>query len=131
MIAVDTSALVAILLCEPLGEACYRVINAGPALVISSATVAEALVVADRRQFGVEMRGLLTGMNWVIDMVDANTAARVATIYSQWGKGVHPAGLNIMDCFAYDVAQQNGCPLLYVGNDFVRTDILNAISTDA
>jgi ribonuclease VapC len=31
------------------------------------------------------------------------------------------------DCFAYDVAKQNACPLLFVGNDFSRTDIESAL----
>jgi ribonuclease VapC len=128
MIAVDTSALVAILLEEPEAAACGAIINAGPALIISSATVAEALVVADRRRFGPEMRGLIDGMNWIIEIVDGATAGRIAEIYSRWGKGVHPASLNIIDCFAYDVARQNNCSLLFVGNDFTKTDINPAIT---
>ena len=128
MIAVDTSALVAILLEEPEAASCRAIIGAGPALIISSATVAEALVVADRRRFGAEMRGLIDGMNWFVSTVDAATAARIADVYSRWGKGVHPAGLNIIDCFAYDVARQNDCPLLYVGNDFAQTDVKGAIT---
>jgi ribonuclease VapC len=49
-------------------------------------------------------------------------------VYSRWGKGVHPAGLNFGDCFAYDVAKQNDCPLLFVGDDFAKTDLLRAIN---
>jgi ribonuclease VapC len=36
---------------------------------------------------------------------------------------VHRAALNLGDCFAYDVAKQHGCKLLYVGQDFAATDI--------
>jgi ribonuclease VapC len=126
VIAVDTSALVAILLKEPEAAACSAIIRADPSLIISSVTVAEALVVADRRSFGTEMRGLIDGIDWLVATVDASTSARIADIYSRWGKGVHPAGLNIIDCFAYDVARQNNCPLLYVGNDFAQTDVLKA-----
>ena len=128
MIAVDTSALVAILLEEPEAAACSAAIRAEPSLLISSMTVAEALVVADRRRFGTEMRGLIDGMNWVVATVDASTAARIADVYSRWGKGAHPAGLNIIDCFAYDLARKNDCPLLYVGNDFAKTDVKSAIT---
>ena len=46
---------------------------------------------------------------------------------AKWGKGVNPAGLNFGDCFAYQVAKANGCPLLYVGEDFARTDVRSAI----
>ena len=47
----------------------------------------------------------------------------VGEAYSRWGKGVHAAGLNFGDCFAYEVARRNGCPLLFVGHDFTLTDI--------
>jgi len=48
---------------------------------------------------------------------------RIAEAYEQWGKGVHPAPLNFGDCFAYEVAKEHECALLYVGEDFSRTDI--------
>ncbi len=50
-------------------------------------------------------------------------AQRIAHAYAKWGKGVHPAALNFGDCFAYEVAKDRGCPLLYVGDDFAKTDI--------
>ena len=40
---------------------------------------------------------------------------------------MHPAALNFGDCFAYEVAQENGCPLLYVGNDFAKTGLVGVI----
>ena len=46
--------------------------------------------------------------------------------YDQWGKGVHPAGLNFGDCFAYALAKMRGSPLLFVGNDFIKTDVIAA-----
>jgi ribonuclease VapC len=36
---------------------------------------------------------------------------------------VHPAALNFGDCFAYEVAKEHACRLLYVGDDFTKTDI--------
>ena len=39
------------------------------------------------------------------------------------GKGRHPAGLNIGDCCSYAVARHSGEPLLFVGDDFSRTDV--------
>ena len=41
----------------------------------------------------------------------------------QFGKGRHPAKLNMGDCFAYACAKTNGVPLLYKGDDFTLTDI--------
>jgi ribonuclease VapC len=50
-------------------------------------------------------------------------ARRVGQAYEQWGRGVHPAALNFGDCFAYAVAKEHACRLLYVGDDFAKTDI--------
>jgi len=43
--------------------------------------------------------------------------------YAQFGKGRHPAGLNMGDCFAYACAKSNGARLLYRGEDFAKTDL--------
>jgi ribonuclease VapC len=126
MIAVDTSALMAMLLKEPTATACQKSIDNEPTLLISAATLAEALVVADRRSLGAQMRSLVDALACEVIAVDASTSARIADVYSRWGKGIHPAGLNIIDCFAYDLARQNNCPLLYVGNDFAQTDVVKA-----
>lgn len=127
MIAVDTSALMAILLHEPKGEFCSQALANADRVLISAGTVAEALIVADRRNVGELMQRLLYLFDWEILDVTAASAQRVASAYARWGKGVHPAGMNFGDCFAYDVAQEHGCPLLYVGDDFHKTDIVAAI----
>ena len=127
MIAVDTSALMAILLDEPEAEACIGVLEGEGALLISAATVAEALVVAARRGVGEEMARLIDGLGFEIVAVTAASASRVATAYGNWGKGIHPAGLNFGDCFAYELARAQGCPLLFVGADFARTDVTRAL----
>ena len=46
--------------------------------------------------------------------------------YARWGKGFHPAGLNFGDCFAYALARERGATLLFVGDDFSRTDVKSA-----
>ncbi|MBN9510067.1 MAG: type II toxin-antitoxin system VapC family toxin [Alphaproteobacteria bacterium] len=43
--------------------------------------------------------------------------------YAQYGKGRHPAALNMGDCYAYACAKANGARLLFKGEDFARTDI--------
>ena len=53
---------------------------------------------------------------------------RVAHIaWRDFGKGHHPAKLNLGDCFAYALAKSLNEPLLYKGGDFARTDIAAAI----
>jgi ribonuclease VapC len=46
--------------------------------------------------------------------------------YAQFGKGRHPAALNMGDCFAYACARAHGAALLFKGDDFSRTDVLMA-----
>ena len=41
--------------------------------------------------------------------------------------GLHTAGLNFGDCFAYAFAKATGAPLLFKGNDFSKTDIVSAL----
>ncbi len=127
MIAVDTSALMAIVLGEPEGEACMTAIEEAEQLLISAGTVAEALIVAGRRNVGEEVGALISGLGFEIVSVTAASARRIGDAYGKWGKGIHPASLNYGDCFAYEVAIEHDCPLLYVGEDFVQTDVRSAL----
>ena len=127
MIAVDTSALMAIILNEPEADACIAVLEAEDPLLISAGTVAEALMVAGRRQVREEMERLIAGLGFEVVSLTSASARRVAQTYGQWGKGAHEAGLNFGDCFAYEVARANQCRLLYVGADFQKTDIGRAL----
>ena len=43
--------------------------------------------------------------------------------FLNFGKGRHPAALNFGDCLTYSVASVANQPLLYVGNDYARTDL--------
>jgi ribonuclease VapC len=123
MIAVDTSALMAIMLDEAEANACIAALEAEDDILISAGTVAEVLIVAARRNVGDEMARLIDGLGFNVVPVTSVSARRIASAYMQWGKGVHAAGLNFGDCFAYEVAREHGCPLLYVGGDFARTDV--------
>ena len=123
MIAVDTSALMAILLNEESAGACAAALRTNEQIVISTGTVAEALIVAERRDLGDEMAGLIDGLGLEVESVTLAVAKRVAAVRARWGRGASPAGLNFGDCFAYEVAKSRGCPLLYIGVDFARTDI--------
>src|SRR4051794_36176605 len=115
MIAVDTSALMAIVLNEREADACINLLAAEDALLISAGTVAEALIVAARRNVGEAMARLIDGLGFEIVNVTPASARRIAQAYSNWGKGVHPAALNFGDCFAYEIAKEHACRLLYVG----------------
>lgn len=126
MIVVDTSALMAILLDEAEANRCADVLEAGDKILMSAGTMAEALIVASRRNCKDEMEKLIAGLGFEIIGVTAATVQNVVQAYEAWGKGVHPASLNFGDCFAYALAKERGCRLLYVGEDFARTDLERA-----
>jgi|SRR5208282_4032600 len=123
MIAVDTSALMAIVLNESEAGACIAALEAEDDILISAGTVAEALIVSARRNVGAEVASIIDGLGFEVVTVTPASARRIAQAYEQWGRGVNPADLNFGDCFAYEVAKEHACRLLYVGDDFSKTDI--------
>jgi ribonuclease VapC len=128
MIVVDTSALMAIVLGEPEADACAEALEREVDILISGGTVAEALIVSARRNVGAEMGSLIDGLGFEIGPVTPTSARNAADAYEKWGKGLHPAGLNFGDCFAYARAKERGCALLYTGSDFSKTDISSALA---
>ena len=129
MIVVDTSALMALLLSEPCGDDIADALAGEEQLVISAGTLAEALIVAGRRGLSEEMEMLLSGVGIEVNNLSASDARAVAAAYAVWGKGIHPAGLNFGDCFAYVCARSHEAPLLFVGDDFSRTDVASALKS--
>jgi ribonuclease VapC len=127
MIVVDTSALMAIVLDEPAAERCMGVLETEDRLLISAGTLAEALIVGARRGIGEEIAELVAGLDVEVVPVTSGSARRMAGAYARWGKGIHPAALNFGDCFAYALAAEQDCPLLFVGNDFSSTDVKRAL----
>ena len=113
----------AIVLNEPTADQCIAALVAEEVILVSAGTVAEALIVSERRNVGDEVASLIDGLGLEIVSVTPASARRIARAYGQWGKGVHPAALNFADCFAYEVAKEHGCRLLYVGGDFAKTDV--------
>jgi ribonuclease VapC len=97
MMAVDTSALMAIVLNEPEPDACVA-----------------ALIVAARWNVGEEMAQIIDGVGLDIVGVTPAAARRIAQAHGLWGKGVPPAGLNLGDGFACEVAKEHGRRLLFV-----------------
>jgi ribonuclease VapC len=70
---------------------------------------------------------LISELGFEIVAVTPASARRIALVYGRWGKGVHPAALNFGDCFAYEIAKEHGCRLLYVGDGFAQTDVRGAL----
>lgn len=127
MIVVDTSALIAILLWEPEGFVCESALWEEDDVLISAGTLTETLIVAGRQNAGAALRVLLDELDLTVVPLDARAAGQAADAYDRWGKGVHPARLNLADCFAYALAKERDLPLLFVGNDFAQTDVKRAL----
>ncbi|UYO51146.1 type II toxin-antitoxin system VapC family toxin [Rhodopseudomonas palustris] len=128
MIAVDTSALMAIVLDEPQAAACIDAIEVEERVLISAGTMVESLIVAARRNVRDEVAGLIMGLGFEVVPVTSISAPEIGDAYERCGRGSSAAGLNFGDCFAYQVARAHGCRLLYVGEDFARTDIEGVLS---
>jgi ribonuclease VapC len=126
VIVVDTSALMALLLDEPGGARCNEVLEAQADVLISAGTLAEALIVAGRRSLGEEMSDLVERLGFEVVPASGATSRRMAEAYARWGKGAGRASLNFGDCFAYALAKEMTAPLLFVGEDFARTDVERA-----
>ncbi|MDB5375122.1 MAG: PilT protein-like, partial [Belnapia sp.] len=97
---------------------------------ISAATLVEAGILAEGRggaPLREDMEALLSRARTEVADFTAEHAALAAAGWRRYGKGRHPAGLNLGDCFAYALAQSRGEPLLFKGNDFAQTDVKAAL----
>ncbi len=122
----DTSAIVAILAREPVADRLVQAVEAARTRLVSAATVVEtSLVVLGRYGEAGEpqLDRLLGAIGAEVVPVGEEqvTLARDAAL--RYGRGRHPAALNLGDCFSYALAIARGEPLLFVGGDFGKTDV--------
>jgi ribonuclease VapC len=125
----DTSALLAILLNEPEASSMALAIAADPRRLLSAFTALETSVVVEAikgENGGREFDLLVHKANLDIVPMDAGQAELARSAWRKYGKGRHPAGLNIGDCCSYALARYTGEPLLFKGDDFARTDTKRA-----
>jgi ribonuclease VapC len=123
---IDTSALLAILRDEPERQAFNACIAEAASRRLSAASLVESSIVIETRygQPGVlALDRFLELAQVTVDVVDREQANLARTAYRRYGKGRHPAGLNLGDCFTYALAKRHAEKLLYKGDDFTRTDL--------
>ena len=125
-LVVDSSALLAIVLAEAERQRALDEIFGAETRLVSAFTYLETSIVVTSRK-GAAGRALLDALLEdaalrVVDL-DHEQAETAHDAWTDFGKGNHPAGLNIGDCCAYALAKSAGYPLLYKGDDFVRTDL--------
>jgi len=126
---IDTSALVAVLLNEPGAPRISEAIELASVRLLSVANFLEAAMVIESRKgeaAGRELDLALYRATIEVVPVDQDQAEIARLAWRRYGKGRHAAGLNYGDCFAYALARQRRLPLLFRGDDFVRTDIPRA-----
>lgn len=125
-LVVDTSAAVAMLQDEPSAEPLLTVLAATDVRRMSTANLVELAMVMEGRRgpaaSGIGDRFVREGGIEVVPL-DRTQADRAIEGWRRFGKGRHPAGLNLGDCFAYGLAIASGLPLLCVGDDFAQTDV--------
>ena len=127
-LAVDASALVAIARNDPGYEPLEVALAKADTAFVTPINILEAglvLVLREARFTTDGFRAWLEAQNVAETTIVDSRAALDA--YLRWGKGVHRAGLNMGDCFAYALAKQLDAPLLYKGDDFPLTDVRSAL----
>ena len=124
MIVLDTSAILAVLLGEEEAASFRDRIGEAGGAMVSAGTAVELVAVASRDDDLFSAAHAFLDEPFIsVEPLDATQAVAAGHAYRRYGKGHHPAGLNLGDIFAYTLARKVSLPLLFKGGDFARTDI--------
>jgi ribonuclease VapC len=122
----DTSALLAILTGEVAADRLVQAVDADRTRLVSAATVVEAALVLLGR-YGeageLQLDRLLRAIGAEVVPVGEEQAVIARDAALRFGRGGHAAALNFGDCFSYALSVARGEPLLFVGDDFSKTDV--------
>jgi len=127
---IDTSALIAILLGEPEAGTLASAISKDARRLISAFTALETGIVIEAKKGeagGRELDLLLHRARIEIVAMNSEQFEIARLAWRTYGKGRHPAGLNIGDCCSYALAKYSGEPLLFKGDDFLKTDLQSVL----
>lgn len=128
---IDPSALLAILQDEPERRTFNELIAAAPHRRLSTAGFVELSIVIEARYGAEGIRDLDLFLETAgVELVpfDARQARLAREGFRHFGKGRHPAGMNLGDCFSYALARTLDEPLLFKGQDFTLTDVRAAFA---
>lgn len=130
MIVVDSSALIAILRREPEADDFLRIVANAEGCLLSSVSFLEtSMVLAGRTGDATawtELDALIARAGIEVVAQDAELAKAARTAFLRYGRGRHPAALNLGDCASYALAKRRDLPLLFKGADFTNTDVQRA-----
>jgi ribonuclease VapC len=125
-VIIDTSALLSIVFREPGHEELIERVQAADVVAAATPTLAETGIVMHAR-LGEAARGLLERLLDELRVQEIPLGEihwrEAVEAFRRFGKGQHPAGLNFGDCLTYAGAHVTGEALLFVGDDFARTDL--------
>lgn len=125
MIAVDTSIIIAMSMKEPESET-FRPLMGREPVIIGWPTLFEARMVLSGKGFvsaAKIIRRLVETPNVTTVAFDEKHYRAAEEAFERFGRGRHPAALNMGDCFSYAVAALANAPLLFKGHDFGKTDL--------
>jgi ribonuclease VapC len=129
----DSSAVVAVICREPGYEELLRKIALARTVAIGAPTVAETQMMVEiklgtrrGRDGAALVDQFLAEIQAVVVPFARNHVSIFFEAFRRYGRGRHRAHLNMGDCFTYAVAKAAGMPVLYVGEDFSRTDLESA-----
>lgn len=126
---VDASALVALIAAEPERDAFAHRIGEADGVLFSPMVCWEAVsglrrsydfAIGDARS---EVKKTIAAAAGTLVGIGERELEIALDAYQLYGKGHHPAQLNMGDCFAYACAKANNAALLYKGDDFAHTDL--------
>lgn len=127
---IDSSAILAILQREPEAAVMAQAIRETAERCMSAISVLEiGTVIVNRRGEGgtSDLDSFIACTGIRIMPFDAEQAALACQAFERYGKGRHPARLNLGDCATYALASSRAEPLLFKGSDFSLTDIEPAV----
>jgi len=128
---VDTSAIMAIVLREPNAEALSNALIEAKNPKMAAPTLVELQAVLSHKgevTLTNRTERLLHAYEITIEPFSVEHADIAGRAYRDYGRpSGHPAALNLGDCFSYALAYANDEPLLFVGQDFIHTDITPAL----
>jgi ribonuclease VapC len=126
VIVVDTSALFVISAGEPERDAFIDLLDTkGPGLCSAVNYVETVMVLTGRSHHlsRAKIDELLELFAVEVVPIDRGLTQAAIEAFERFGKGRHPARLNLADCFSYGLAKSRDLPLLFKGSDFAQTDI--------
>lgn len=127
---IDSSAIAAVLFGEAEAPAFIDALATPGRKLMSAITRLESGIVAEARKGEIGRAAfakLLVVAGVEVIAFDSSQAEVALDAWRRYGKGRHPAGLNLGDCAAYALAKVSNEGLLFKGEDFDKTDVPRAV----